>query len=150
MTMSPDRGDRERDKFKETPVGEKTAVRVCNDPSDALTVVVSGATAGLPVFLEDQRVSNPAATETVITNVVPGGKTHALTRCTVTCRQNVVFQVKIGATVVGSGRTGPGKYSDTFIWSPNRSAAAGATVSVDIIAKAPASDVETYLQIIET
>jgi hypothetical protein len=149
MALPKSQQQREYNNFKETPVGGEVARRVCNDASDPLTVTVTGATAGLPVFLDDQRTP-VAGTQTVISNAVPVGKTHSLSQVIVSCRRSVTYRVKIDATVIGSGRTGAGDFNSTFTWNPNRAAAASSTVSVEVDASAPLSDVETYVQIIET
>ena len=148
MALPKTQQSREYENFKETSTGD-VARRVCADATDPVAVTIVSGTGGLGVYLDDQRTP-VLGTQTTISNAVPAGKTHSLTQVRVTCRQPIEYRVKIDATVIGSGRTGAGDYNSSFTWSPNRPATAGQTVSVEIDAKQPLSDVETYVQMIET
>ena len=115
---------------------------------DAILAALGG-TSGVDVFDEFDGTSS-IGTTTVISNTVPAGKTWELSRVNVSCRQRIVYEIKIGATVVGSGRTGPGGPDSAFIFSPTRSASAGSSVTIDVIqSTGPVSDLEVYFMATE-
>jgi hypothetical protein len=107
-----------------------------------------GDTSGDAFFKEAQTVTTPGVTQTIISEVVPTGKTVNILKVDLSCRLEGRFDVKIDSLIIGSGRTSPGSPNAVFDWRPFREAQTGETIKIEFTAMStrPATDVEAYLQ----
>lgn len=134
---------------------------VLRDPDDGLWYLAKGkkgcltidgavtsGPAGDPVFNEVQTVTTPGVEQSLFSVVVPALTTRNLDTLRVSCTVPTVFNLYAGATIVATGRTGPGEPNANFVWSPSREVAAGVTLELKLLANIAgisATDVEAYL-----
>ena len=139
MTMSTAILDREFAKFCE--VSGDTAVRVCGEVS----IVAAGGT-GTKFLSSYSGTTVPGVETTGISFTVGISLTRTLQLLNVSCYRPCLIRVKNGATLLGSGRTGPGSYNLalSFIQSGVPS---GNTVTVTFegMSGEAASDIEMFL-----
>jgi len=147
--------DAENQKFRVNPSSNNVEVRVSDE--DALQklcdilAALGGSGTGTPHFAQAQTVTTPGATQTLISEVVPAATTRQLCQVIVTCRQAVQFDIFDGATVIGSGRTGPGDYQTTFKFDPKRDILTGVTLKIEAtsLATTCVTDIEVYLMALD-
>ncbi len=101
---------------------------------------------GAPFFADAQTLTTPGVEQTLITTIVPVGKTRHLSKLVVSCSTRGAFIIEAGGSVIGSGRTGAAEKNSVFEWVPRREVAAGVTIDVKhTAASGPVSDIEAYL-----
>jgi len=153
MSTNKNLEDAQRQSFDDIDVNN-TRQKVTDSISQSkLDQIISllGGSSGTPFFRENQTVTIPGSTQTLINEIVGVGKTLTIKRVTISCSQSVTYEVKIDSTIVGSGRVGPGNLDSSFVFDVDRTATAGQAVTVTILTQTgrPASDVEAYLQALE-
>jgi hypothetical protein len=126
-------------------------VKVGNKATEPIPVTVTGGVAGTPFYADAQTSSTPGVEQTLITAATPASPARSLDSVVVACRTEGRFTISDGATIIGSGRTGPATPNARFSFSPRRTVTASGTVTVKFTARsgAMASDVEAYLQAVD-
>lgn len=126
-------------------VEDEAAVEILN-----LILAALGGTVATPFFSEVQTVTTPGVTQILTSDTVGVGKSLVLKSVRVTARKETTYEIFIDGTIVGSGRVGPGKLTDDFIFNVDRTATAGQVVKVEATAlPGSATDIESYLQALE-
>lgn len=130
-------------------------------PSDCLTLsdkqrlsfveVVPGEWAQRVVFIEEGSFfgaefngSTDGTVQTLLSFTVPAGVTRKARKIVVTCRHKGLFELKVDAVVIASGRTGASDMNAKFEWNPTRPLAAGAVVVLEYKCDVNNTDVEAY------
>ena len=123
MTMKPNRGDREHEKFVETALGD-TAVRVQVAEDLSSAGVVSG------FFTEASTVTTPGLSQTLISFTVPAATNRQLSQVLAAVRVEGKLEVFVNSNLVGSGRSGPASPNIFFSWLPALPVVTGDLVEV--------------------
>lgn len=108
---------------------------------------ISVSEAGDAVYDSFVGVTTPGVEQALISSVVPTGKMRKITSAVVSSRSYGSYYVLAGSDIIGSGRTGPEKSKDSFLWNPRRVAMAGEVISLKFTAHAssPVNDIEAYM-----
>lgn len=147
--------DREYQSFINCPAGSgKVAKRVCDEVSHGLLadiITALGGGTGTPFFAQAESLTVKNVLTSIVSVTVPVSTARKLTRVSISCSQQISYKISIGATVVGSGRTGPGNPNDSFVFNPNRTASAGDTVKIEYLQQfGPAGmSIEAYLMALD-
>ena len=125
---------------------------IAHDKLDAIIAALGGTSAGTPYFREVQSVTTPGVLQILFSEVVTAATALKLKSVRLTSRQSISYNIFIDTVIVGSGRTGSGILNDDFIFTVEREALTGSTLKVEIISNSgrPATDVELYIQALET
>ena len=133
MTLPIDRGDREFQKFVET-TGGKVAVRTLLDEISAGVVMPTASV--IPAGSFHTAIELPTvigvATTILALPAVPALIVRRILSIRVSCRFESSWQALNGATLVASGRTGPGYPADDYSPKPCLSLPAGSTLSIKV------------------
>jgi len=115
---------------------------------DEIIAAITGGVSGTPVNAAGSEVTIAAGTpKTILTSTVPALKTRTLKQVVVTTRAAGSFEIKVGATVIGSGRTNAANLNDSFKYSAGFIIAAAGIITVDftMLYGPIGQDVEVYL-----
>lgn len=107
---------------------------------------IIAADSSVQFFAEFDGVTIPGTTQSLISFTVPASTTRRVHKLIVSCRQNGAFELKAGASVIASGRTGPSEMNAEFSFSPIRDITTGTSVVLEFTGASgrPASDLEAY------
>lgn len=89
------------------------------DGSGSLYVKDAG-NAGNPLFHDYQGLTENGVEKILINETIPSGRSRSLSQLKITCREIGLYRIYINNVIIGSGRLGPSKINDTFIWTPRR------------------------------
>ncbi|MCP3684546.1 MAG: hypothetical protein GY861_17915 [bacterium] len=89
---------------------------------------------------------------TVLSSTVPASTTRKITNVRVTTRASGKFEIKVGSTVIGSGRTGPANMNVAVEFLPSRAALTTEVITVDftMLHGKIGQDIEVYLMANDT
>lgn len=103
---------------------------------------------GDPVFIDAVDVTTPGIEQTLLSYVVPAGKTLNLLNVLTICRTETTFKIEGDGSQIGSGRTGAANANVNFPYRVARSYTSGKLVQVKATSRSGSSvaDIECYLQ----
>ncbi len=123
---------REYEKFCQTKDG-KVSVRVCSEDGGFVTTEFPGD------FFYIDSVDQPLSADTqttIISYTVPAGKKLFIGSFLATCRTEMLAEIFIDGSKVGSCRTAPGRPEINFPFRPIRAVSAGLILEVKLTARA--------------
>lgn len=105
---------------------------------------------GISIPLSFEGTTTPGVEVEVISHTVGAGKIRHLHQCKVSCSTQGKYSIFHGSTLIGSGRTGPGKGEGSHEWRPMYDVPAGDTFRVNYYSvHPPTTDLEVFLDTTE-
>lgn len=142
---------KEAEKRKFVTCENRLAVRtkVCQEEGEAIDVnIVDGHDDGASFYIDAEGTAVADTEVTLITYLVPAGKTLKLKNINATGTFESEVKIKVDGALIGSGRTGPANHNFNYNFDPRREVAEGKTLTVTIKQRANTPDcaTEAYLQ----
>lgn len=137
-----DKGDGNTERF----VFDATAHDLLQQAVDAL-----GGTAGIQKHFSDDDVTTPGSEQTVISQVVPAGKSWKIYSASASCRSDLKVSLYKNTALINSSRNTPANSDAQILLLPYLSAASGDTIEIKLLSANynAASDVTSFLNLIE-
>jgi len=91
---------------------------------------------GDPVFIDGETDTTPGVLQTLVTSLVPAGKTHILSQIHISSSLGGKWLADIDSAIIASGRVASGSPNSSLEFIPRRRISAGETLRVKFTAKA--------------
>jgi len=107
---------------------------------------------GDPIFIDGETATTPGVIQTLLTSIVPVGKTHILSKIHISGSIGGKWLADIDSAIIGSGRIASGSPDSTLEFTPRRKILAGESFRVRFTSKSKpiaGSDVNHHVMLAE-